>query len=121
MYYTWNLFHIRNLQQPKVLTNIHKEHIILTLQCNYGSISPNEVGNLSIHGYVWVHEHIVANTMSLSQVKYKLMVTYDIKKVSIFIVHMPTNKLYFHQSRPVISYYDNINYDVTLVSFIEEN
>ena len=67
---------------------VHKpKKTTLHIRCNAGVKTTNMRGNLSGYGPVWYFPNGIANILSLSHVKEKFRVTYDIALDNTFYVH----------------------------------
>jgi len=99
----------------KPLTNIRDSKCTITLYCNARKAIITQKGDLKGYGMLWYYPEDIANILSLSNVKKKYKVAYDISMKTGFIVHkadgsnhviMPSKKgLYFSDVKNDIAHF----------------
>lgn len=92
---------------PKLLKNIRTTSTTMTIKCNAGSTTTNQIGELDGYGTVWYNPHGIANILSLSKVQEKHRVTYDSEQEAQFVVYKPDGtKRIFTKSSSGLFYLD---------------
>ena len=91
----------------------------MSLHCNAGIATVNNVGDLPGYGTVWFYEDGISNILSLNNVKKKYRVTYDSIAYDCFEVHkMDGTKRVFKPSKKGL-FYSCVNNDTVLVTTAE--
>lgn len=70
----------------KLLNNIRTVDNTMTIVCNAGTITVNQMGHFAGYGDVWYHPQAIANILSLSNIQRFFRVTYDSQKGDCFVV-----------------------------------
>lgn len=85
-------------QNWSLLTNIRTVNKSMTIKCNTGCHTTNQMGTLQGYGSMWLSEHAISNILSFSNVKEKYPVSYSSINGNQFTVHKPTYQLFFNES-----------------------
>ena len=95
---------------PSLLTNIHSVTSGMSIHCNAGVTTTNEMGTLEGYGKVWFHSKGIANILSLSRVRANgYSVKYDNER-NYFVLMKPNgNEFVFEQSDGGLYYFDTVH------------
>jgi len=110
----------------RLLSNIYRCNIPLTIRCNAGVRTTYWRGFLSGYGWVWYFPEGIANILSLSRVKEKFRVTFDSAVDNCFHVHKDDGTiLKFHEASRRLYYFDTANRTevagTLLITTVEDN
>jgi len=101
----------------KLLTNIRKTTIPMTIRSHGGTKTTNLIGDLA--GYltmVYYDPEGISNILSLSNVKKHHRVTYDSEGTNAFTIHKQHGNIIFHECEKGLFYRDTEMYDTTLTT-----
>jgi hypothetical protein len=105
----------------KLITNIKTSKKTLKIHCNAGTKLITKEGTLRNYGTVWCSKDVIANILSLSNVKEKYPVKYDSEGGNNFTVVKHDNDVVFEQSPAGLYYHDTGNRAFVMVNTIKEN
>jgi hypothetical protein len=106
---------------PKLVTNIRLSSGQLKVHCNAGMKIVRHVATLWNYGTVWFNKDGIANILSMSLLKKKFPVIYDIAKGDYFIVKKPDKNIIFAGIPSGLYYHDTTNRAVMLVDTVKQN
>ena len=106
-----------------ILKNIRKVNKISKLHTNGGVLVSNMKGDLPGYGAVWFHEGAITNILSLSNIKKRRKIEYDLTTGDTFIVTGKNgSRIEFKASDFGLYYYDlNIDPDFSFLQTVAEN
>ena len=110
-------------KSKKLLADITKSPNTMTINCNAGSATTNQVGELPGYGQVWYHPSGIANILSLARVREKgFKVEYDHDRNCFTIMKDGDKPHVFYQSPRGLYFLDTSQVEGhLLVSTVENN
>lgn len=108
----------------KLLTNIRKSEVTMSIRCNAGVTKTNLQGDLTGYGTVWFNPKGIANILSLARVQEKHRVTYDSELDGKFVVHKPDGSVRVFDKSPSGLFYIDTSKTldgVTMLATVADN